>query len=423
MPSYSIDTTGFLNDWAMRVYDRDLFRRATVSASPALDWMKEKVVPLKGQTYTVNLRSIAKGNNSPDLPAALALNIKSKADRWTVNSSTDPKGIFRAISIYQKDLELSMRDDTSLDDELNVLLMDGLDAIGEDMGKYLWGDGSGEIGQIESFTGSGPWVLTLKNKADVTQFRVDQVGQLTANKTSTKAGKWIVTKVGKIDDGTVTIAEDTATLAPANNDFLIQDAMLNKAPIGFRSFIPTTDPTSTPFLGVDRSIDPEGLGGYRFSYVNSKVETIERAQVKLGMKIDRGLRNNEIDMAWWMHDEDFYEISKEIEAHPGRAVKMERLEGSVGIRGWKIFAGGRELPVFTDPNITPGRAELVYRPSWRIDALNGQLVRFAASDPNQRAADKERALSDAPGFQTYLWSDYLHICSDPGMNGTAKLTA
>ena len=130
--------------------------------------------------------------------------------------------------------------------------------------RQLYRSGTGSIGQRASLSTN---TITLSNPADVANFWVGLV--VVASSTdggSLRTGSTTVTAVNR-DAGTVTVASAAAITSFANNDYLyIQgnaaNGGTNVAITGLDGWLPSTV-TSTPFWGVDRTVDTANLAGSR----------------------------------------------------------------------------------------------------------------------------------------------------------------
>lgn len=151
----------------------------------------------------------------------------------------------------------------------------------DDTENILMGDGFGTLGTISSNTGGGPYVLTLTVVQDALKFDIGMVlvSAATPAAASIDAGTATVTK-RDITAGTITVAA-TGGWTPTNTHVLaIQSNKIasatNQLIYGLQTLIPLTDPTDTIY-GVDRSVDPVGLAGWRQSdHQGSIVNDIKR---------------------------------------------------------------------------------------------------------------------------------------------------
>lgn len=131
-------------------------------------------------------------------------------------------------------------------------------------------DTFGVIGQLSSTSGVTT-SLTLLNQTDIVNFSVGQtlVASTQSNGTALKTGTLQITNINR-GTGVITVSPSGATLSPvlAVSDFLYVagDATLSLA--GLAAWLPTSDPTSTAFFGVDRTVDIQRLSGVRANYTD-----------------------------------------------------------------------------------------------------------------------------------------------------------
>jgi hypothetical protein len=133
--------------------------------------------------------------------------------------------------------------------------------------------GSGSGSKARVLSGGGTGTLTLYNRLDTVKFQVNERlqadnadGGSTYPTGLTNSGGQV--KIDAIDReaGTIDISDvDAGTVAAiANDDYLFRAGDYDNVINGWQAWIPSTAPTSTPFNGVDRSVDTDMLGGVRY---------------------------------------------------------------------------------------------------------------------------------------------------------------
>lgn len=151
-----------------------------------------------------------------------------------------------------------------------------ISAISDSLEINLFGNSSGSRGQVGAYTG-GATTFTLSDIEDVVKYEVGMiiVADDTATGASPRTGSGTVTNVNR-DTGVITgsAAWDTAITGFAVNDYLFAagDTGGNAMISGLSAWVPDTAPTSTPFFGVDRSVDTSRLGGIRFNGTGLAIE-------------------------------------------------------------------------------------------------------------------------------------------------------
>lgn len=145
-----------------------------------------------------------------------------------------------------------------------------------DVSRYLHGNGGGALGQIATTTTLSSQVIQLTNIKDIRFFRVNMVlnssvddgtggggvrsGQVTVANVNRRLGQ-ITIKEASISGALVGVTNNGAS--NGSGDYLFRDQVYNNVIPGFEAWNPASDPTSTLFRGVDRSVDTDLLGGLR----------------------------------------------------------------------------------------------------------------------------------------------------------------
>ena len=180
-----------------------------------------------------------------------------------------------------------------------------LDAVGQRLAKFLYGNGGGALGRISS--GQGTATVTLTNRYDIVNFQPDmklRVASTDGTSGSLRTGTVTVKSVNR-KTGTVTIIDaetfwTTQIAAAAANDFIFAangteagDFGHNGA--GLKSWLLDAAASSTTFFGVDRSSDNRLYG----QYYDGSAETVADA-FKHGL-FENMLENDRQDLKLFTH--------------------------------------------------------------------------------------------------------------------------
>lgn len=151
------------------------------------------------------------------------------------------------------------------------------EALQQAISHSLYRDGLGLRGQRASLAGN---IVTLVNANDGIFFDVGMiVGAVASDTTTLRTGTTTVTAVSRGPvTTTVTLASAAAIAAFANNDYLYVAGDYGTRIKGLAAWVPATDPTATPFFGVDRSTDTSRLGGLRYNGSEPIVERLVNAE-------------------------------------------------------------------------------------------------------------------------------------------------
>lgn len=267
----------------------------------------------------------------------------------------------------------------------------------------LYGTGSGSIGQCNAnATGT---TLQLKNADDVTNFEVGQelVFSTANGGGSLKAGSVTVTGVDR-DTGALTVDALTAIAATAGvaaNDYIFVTGDYDNKIKGLRAWIPDSAPTSSPFFGLDRSVDVTRLGGIRF---DGTALPIEEALQKAAARAAReGARP----------DVCFVNYSKytDLELSLGSKVQyVTHQVGEIGFRGIVVNGPRGPIKVIPDQNCPSDRAFMLQMDTWKLHSL-GKCPRILDSD-----GLKMLRQASADGVEVRIGYRAQLACDAPGKN-------
>ena len=271
------------------------------------------------------------------------------------------------------------------------------------------GDGSGIIGQIDASTTLASTLLVLTDPESVVNFEVGQKLELTATKTgSAKSGTLTVSGVDR-NAGTLTLSGNISTgvATAATGDYIAIEGDLQLKPKGFSAWIPESDPTSSPFFGVDRTPDLVRLSGIRDDF---SALPIEEAMVKALKRTHREGSNA---------DYSFVNFDKfaELENALGSKVQYVDVNSEIGIgfRGIKVNSGKRPVTVLADMTAPSNRLWVMQRNTWKLHSLK-KSIRLLEQDGN-----KMLRLAAADASQVRIGGYKNFSCVAPGYNGNFKI--
>jgi len=178
------------------------------------------------------------------------------------------------------------------------------DTIGWELERQGFGSNTGYRAIIGSFTASTDSTITLATTSDAIFFRPNMVvvfvatgsgaggAVRTGGSTNVATVSAVNTRTGVL---TFTAQNITTTCAVANSDYIYrqgdaQNGGTAKVCAGLADWNPTSDPTSTAFYGVDRSVNPQELGGVRYDASGDMVQTaFINARASFMTQIGKGL--------------------------------------------------------------------------------------------------------------------------------------
>ena len=283
----------------------------------------------------------------------------------------------------------------------------------------LAGNGFGGIGVFSSHTGSGPYVLQMATLFCVQNLNVGDILVSAASDSSSSldTGTAKITAVDR-DAATVTVAalnswtpNDGHTLYYAL-DKLTGNVNVASVPWGLEAWLPTVAGNRTAtFAGVDRSQDPQNLGGVLVTGAGSDIlSTINRALAKLGPKRDA------MPKVAFMNDNTYAALQAQL----FNKVKFEstEIEGEVNFEGIKFRTAKGSIEAATSWAIPDGMIRILSRDSFDIANVNaGELVQSAINNGNDLVDS-----TDQFGATIRQWAYFQLGCKAPGLSATCLLT-
>lgn len=227
------------------------------------------------------------------------------------------------------------------------------------MGIQLYRDGTGSIGVVGSISTT---TITLAHAAQAHCFYPGQTCCLASSATALPRGTLgtsviVVSNVNR-RTGVITFTADVAGAisgaAAGDHIFTNGDAYGDtrgsvgtgyKQMRGLQSWLPTSDPDSTTFFEVDRSVDVTQLGGNRVNATGMTiVEALETAATECA-------QNGGAPTCVFVHPQVFKRLGQELDT---KAVYHDEKVGKFSFRGYLLQTDDRDIVVYKDRNVTAG---------------------------------------------------------------------
>lgn len=302
---------------------------------------------------------------------------------------------------------------------LDTEVTSALNNFGRARGIDLYRDGVGERAQIAvgGVSGAGPYVFTLANPNDITNFEVGRTvvfsnGSTKTNILRNSGGGVVITAVDR-DAGTFTTA--TNPDSGAASDFVFFKGDRQVAAItsnsqwlrlsGLEAWNPVSAPTAgDSFFSRDRSVDPSRLAGIRqdISSLNPEegLVTAMHRVAREGARPSHLFANN-IDV-------------KNIQVALGSKAELEYTRiGEIGFTGIRVNGPKGDVMLYSDQNAPSGVGRLLQLDSWKLrymrelayiqDMDGARLSRVYNDDAYEgRIAFYGQLTCTAPGFNSRL---------------------
>lgn len=291
--------------------------------------------------------------------------------------------------------------------------------MGNKLAVEFWGNGGAPVANYAS--GTAPYVLT--NLKDVQNLEVGtklkaSAGDGSSSGHSLRSGTLTVTGVNR-GAGSFT-ATGTITGLAADDYFFVEGSFAGdtltggEVMKGVQAWLPASDPSSTLFFGVDRTVDTR-LSGYRLpsSLAVGTIEerlklTATRGNLAYGAKYDLGV----VDPLQWER------FSIGLQNKGVRAIDVKNSTGTTGYKALTVMTGTGELPVIMDRHAPVNRANLFTKKNVELCSMRA-MVHIADKD-----GLRTRAVSDAMQWEMrFVGYNQLNMGKEPWTHATCSLAA
>lgn len=406
-------TQAALADYFVRRYNL-----ASRDAAYAKDRVTLSALPRNGERlkqgdgFYVTVRVADGWSDSPDFKSAMKYYTPGKTFRWFVGDPYAQYGraTFEGLMLARNNVGTLIDLKGTEVDGISNNMLDSLEF-------QLWNDGSGARGQISVSAGTAASrVWTLATATDVYNFAIGAI--LTASTTNTGAGtdRVDIYKVTALDPQNGKIFADRVSGSSSDvaaNDYLFTIGSKDKYCPGIPSFITSTDPTDTLF-GVARTNMGPVLSGWRFPYVASIAETIQRSFAVMGRWVNKAQKR----FAVCLSAMDWLALSLEQDA---RVVKDDTAMQKWGTEGLIVRTPFGPVTAIAIPQLKDGRGYIIDYTTWTLYTL-GNLPHVIDDDGKvfQRLGADDPANNNLNGdgieMRFRIWK--VLLCDMPMSNAT-----
>lgn len=367
-----------------------------------------------GDAFYVTVRVADAWSDSPTFVDGMKYYGQGSSFRWTVGTPYTQYGrvTFDGLLLNKSSLSTIIDVKKTETEGVATNMLDSLEF-------QLWNDGSGNRGQIDVLGGSeAERLLTLKT--------VDQVYNLPVgthffgSTSSTGSGGTDhsdVYKVTKSDpmNKQITAAQITNTGGQelTDEDYLYSVGSKGLHMPGIPSFIPSSDPSDTLF-GVTRTGTGPSTSGWRFSFVNSIQETVQRAFTVMGRWVNKAASNFSVCLS----PGDWFLLSQELE---GKVIYDPTAMQRFGTEGIIVRTPFGPITCIAIPQMKDGRGWILDWTTWTLYTL-GNLPHVIDDDGKamQRLAPGDPAGNNLNGdgveMRYRIWK--VLLCDMPMSNAT-----
>lgn len=289
------------------------------------------------------------------------------------------------------------------------------------IGIHGYEDGAGAKSQIESFDDTGAdGIVTLGNTTDgairhnTVRWQKGEKFQLSATKSGgalKDSGAAVTIKAIDHQAGTITVDGKLGVgiSGAAADDFMYREGDYDGAVTGLDGWITAAAPSATSFFGVDRSNDPEALGGVRYDGTSQQVkEALINGQSEVSTVGD-GMPDHAM-----MHPSQFRKLLVEL----GGDVELDnyRVNQVVSFRGVTIQGDAGEIRCIPDRYALAAAMFLVQLDTFEFGSLGPMPEIFDAESDQEMLRE-----SASDGYEIRVGGYGNYACHAPGYNGRVSL--
>lgn len=322
---------------------------------------------------------------------------------------------YSIATIDNETLEASKGDANAFMEAATVEIDGAINSLTRSLAINMYRTSAVAYGQVnaEPSETASTFNVTLKETEDVTNFEIGQMvviySALSGGSQRSSDGsddEWEVAAVNR-NTGVITLTgtyDASGTIAA--DDYLFIEGDRGNGLSGLQDWIPDSDPSSTAFFGVDRSVDVTRLGGHR---IDASALPIEEGLIEGDAQVGRD--QFQIDHYFQSHAK-----LKDLKKSLGTKVQYVNLQANarVSFQGVVVDGSSGPIKVVADQNCPNARTYGLSMMYWKLYTL-GKAVRVSDSDGLQML----RQASDDGVEVRYVSYGQLG-CKAPGANVVVK---
>lgn len=281
----------------------------------------------------------------------------------------------------------------------------------------LYRDGSGAKGQIQSIDDSGSnGIITLGNtttgavRHEAVNWQKGEKFQLSDTKTGgslRNSGATATIVAVDRSSGTITVSGklSASIAAGAANDYMYRHGDYDSIIKGLDAWVPSSAPGSTTFNGVDRSADPDWLGGIRFDGTGANIsDALIDGQSEVAT-IGDGMPDHA-----FAHPSVFRALLKEM----GAKVELDtyRLNQVISFKGLTVQGDAGEMRIVPDRYCLPSAIFALQLDTWELGSM-GALPEIFDDGTDQEMLRE----GSSDGYEVRIGGYGNVSCHAPGYNG------
>ena len=315
---------------------------------------------------------------------------------------------YAVATIDSETMEAAENDQGAFLRSTKVEFNGAINQVSNSVASSLYRNGTGSIGVIASIASD---VVTLVRRGDIQNYSKTMFVDIWTAETGGSQRGSVSVEIISVNRGLGQFTLASTPASTAAGDVLFAEGDRGLKLTGLDGWLPLTDPTSTPFFGVDRTQDITRLSGVRY---DGSAQSIEEALIdgaSIGM--EEGGKDCKLDYCFL----SFRKYAALEKALSTRVVyiNVESKKAQVGFRGIELSGPKSLIKVLPDRNCFDDRAYLLTMDSWELMSLK-KLVRVIDTDGMQMLRQ-----GTADGVESRFGSYGQLACGGPGLNTVVKL--
>ena len=365
-----------------------------------------KMERMQGKNYPLPIKYSNPMGRSATFSTAQSNAVGSKLDDFVLTRNHD----YGVATIDNETMEASSNDAGAFMDAATFEIDGMIDQVAKSLATAEFRDGSGVIGVINStVTGT---TLTLATAGDIVNFEVGMKIQFSSAGTSATlrdSGEALTVTAVNRSAGSMTVSANLNTITglTAADKINVEGDIEGKIK-GLEAWLPSSV-TSTPFFGVDRTLDSVRLGG---NYLDKSSSPIEEALID-GIT-EASLNGGSPDYCFMS-----YANWANLEKALGSKVQYVDVQAtpSIGFRGISLASPEGMVKVVADRNCNATDAFILDMSTWKLCSI-GKAPKLLELDGN-----KVLRQASADGVEVRVGYYAQLGCVAPGYNARVKISS
>ena len=359
----------------------------------------------EGENMKIPLKYAGNSGRSADFETAQNNNSNVKTKAFLITRASD-----YAVARVTNELLMASKSNPGAFIDALKLEMDGaIIKLSQSLAAAIYGTGSGVVARIASTVTLASTTLTLRDPETVAFFEEGDYITLSAANGggAVRSGRLQIVALNR-DTGVLTtnVNIDTGVATATVNDYISIQGDYDAKLVGMRGWVPDSAPTSSPFFGMDRSVDVVRLGGNRGDFSN---RPIEEALIQAAKKCN--LQGARSDYAF-MDYENFANLCTSL----GSKVQyIDKVIADISFRGVQVNTGKGIITVLPDVYAPSDRLFLIQSNTWKLNSL-GKAPQLFDADGN---AYLRVSNADAIELRCFYYAQLS--CDAPGWNGNFQI--